>query len=630
MFNIALVGNPNTGKTTLFNTLTKSNEKASNWHGVTVDVKSKKYKFNECEFCVYDTPGVYLLDGAVAEEKTTKEWLTSNKCDLIVNICDANNFKRNFALTEELLKLSVNVIVAVNMSAECCLYDYKALSRELNCLIIEIDARKQSSVKHLKTAIFDILHNKKPQNIVKTNKKHISIDNFILKNTKSNPYKVNDKIDSIVLNKIVFISLFILALVFIFYTVFNGLGMVISNITNAIFNKIIQKMQKIILCVNINNITKSLLFDAILGSFATVVSFLPQVLLLMFFINLLEDIGFMSRVAFMLDGPMKKIGLSGKSLFSIFMGYGCTTSAVISSRNLQDDKIRKRTILLLPYSSCSAKLPIFLLLSSLFFKRYKFLFVLGLYLFSIIVQIIYAVILNKIRKIESSICLFEMPKYRLPNFKKIFLDSFKVFKEFIFKIGSLLLIFGVLVWLLQNFDLKFNFLNGKKFSSSILYRFANVITPFFKPVGLDNPAIISALFFGLIAKEFLLVGLAMMNGVIGDISFLGASLITKASVCYFTPISSIVFLVFVLLYSPCFSCLSSIASEVDLKTAVFVFVTQFLIAYLAAFIVKQALENLKAFLFALIIIILAIILLTMLKSKCKSNCKGNCDACRNT
>ena len=170
MYKLTLIGNPNTGKTTLYNTLTKSNEKASNWHGVTVGIKTKSYKFKDEEFCVTDTPGVYLLDGAIAEEKITSDWLFKND-DLIINICDANNLRRNFILTAELLKMGREIIIAVNMSNEVKLYDYELISKELNCQIIEIDARKKKSIEKLKNAIYEKLVNKKPQKTYKINKK---------------------------------------------------------------------------------------------------------------------------------------------------------------------------------------------------------------------------------------------------------------------------------------------------------------------------------------------------------------------------------------------------------------------------------------------------------------------------
>ena len=628
VYKIILVGNPNTGKTTLFNSLTKSDEKASNWHGVTVGIKSKKYMYRGDEFFVSDTPGVYSLDGSVAEEKITADYLEKHKEDLIVNICDANNIKRNLMLTKELLNLGYKVLLAVNMSQEVCLCDYEQLSGSLNCDIVEIDARKKKSVDKLKDKIYCVLSNKKPQKIIKINKKPHSNNNFNVNFNNINPYKRSDSIDKTILNKYIFIPFFLLCLFAVFFIVFGAVGSCFSNIINMLFNKIMDKMRKIILCTNINNMIKILLIDGILGSFASVASFFPQVLLLMFFINFLEDIGLMSRVAFMLDGIMKKIGLSGKSLFSLFMGYGCTTSAVVSTRNIENIKCRKRTVMLLPFSTCSAKLPIFLTISSLFFKKHQYLFILGLYIFAIVVQIVYASLLNKFSKVKEEYLLIEMPKYRVPNLKKILTDTFRVFKEFILKTGGLIFVFGVLIWVLQNFDLSFNFLNGQDFTNSILYNLAEFVTPIFKPLGLGNPAIVIALIFGLIAKEMLLLALAMMNGVLGDISLLSLSLMNPTSVCYFTKISSIVFLVFVLLYSPCVSCVSSMRNEIGVKSAGLIFISQFILAYIVSLIIKILLNNIDFLFWIIVIIVLANILLLMLKFNYKGRCKGNCDACR--
>ena len=236
--------------------------------------------------------------------------------------------------------------------------------------------------------------------------------------------------------------------------------------------------------------------------------------------------------------------------------------------------------------------------------------------------------LNKFSKTKEDYFLIEMPKYRLPNLKKIFIDTFRIFKDFVFKVGGLIIVFGILIWMLQNFDLSFNFLNGHGFTNSIIYRIAELISPIFKPLGLGNPAIVIALIFGLVAKEMLIVAFAIMNGVVGDVMLLSLSLASPASICCFTNISSIVFLVFVLLYSPCFSCVSSMRNEVGVKLSVLVFVVQFIIAYFVSFVVKLLLENSQFLFWLIMFIVIAIMLLLMLKFKHKRECKGNCNACR--
>lgn len=627
MDKVILVGNPNTGKTTLFNSLTKSTEKASNWHGVTVEAKIKRYKYKGKEVSVADVPGMYSLFGFSNEEKIASEYLKAHKNNLIVNICDANNLKRNIFLTLELVNSGYNVIVAVNMCNEVKLYDYDKLSKALGVKFVEIDARKHKSVDKLKYEIFKYYSLQKVQKIHKTIKKDINIDDFKIENNK-NSYKINDKVDKILLNKWLFLPLFCLSLVFIFYVVYGPFGGTISSFFSMIFNKIMDFLQKIIYCINMPIYIKKLLSEGVFGAIETLISFIPQILLLMFFINLLEDIGFMSRVAFMLDGFMRKLGLTGKSLFSLMMGYGCTTTAILTTRNLENENLRKRTILLLPYASCSAKLPIFLTIASLFFERYKFLFVFALYIFAVLIQIIMAVIIKKIIPQNQDVFILEMPKYRAPYLKKILTDSFVTLKDFLSKTVSLLIVSSVLIWFLRSFDMQFRFLNGKFFESSILYFLASKISFVFAPLGLDNCGIVVALIFGLVAKELLVVGLAMINGVGGSLELLSASLVSSSSVCYFSLNSSIVFLVFILLYSPCFSAIISIKNELGIKYSLFVLVHQFLVAYVISLLVNLILVHVKLPILAITMIVLALIgFFVLILKKQKKHCRGNCYEC---
>ena len=393
-------------------------------------------------------------------------------------------------------------------------------------------------------------------------------------------------------------------------------------------NKIFNILRKIINCTNINNVIKIFICDGVLGTIESVFSFIPQILIMLFLLNILEDVGLMSRVAFMFDGVMKKIGLNGKALFSLFLGYGCTTTAVLTTRNLENTRLRKRTVLLLPFSSCSAKLPVFLVLSSLFFEKYKYLFVFGLYIFSVFVSILVALFFNRFDNDYENVFLLEMPKLRVPGLKKTFFDSMKVLKEFVLKVGVLILFFGSTVWLLQNISTSFKFLNGKNFEMSLLYKFSELISPIFKFVGIENVGVVASLLLGLIAKEMIIVGFAMMNGVGGSLANLTTSLLSSTAVCNFTLTSSIVFLIFVLLYSPCFSALATIKSEMGLKTALIVFAFQFMIAYFVSFIVYRFILNPNWVLLLICVIVLDILFVLVLKSKKKKYCRGNCNACR--
>ncbi len=632
MHEIILVGNPNSGKTTLFNTLTKSFEKVSNWHGVTVGVVSKEMKLDHEKIILTDIPGIYSLDGFSSEERIACDYLKKHRSALVVNVCDANNMERGLRLTNDLLMCGYNVIVAVNMFGEACLFDYDKMAVDYGVGFVEIDARSKQGVFNLKLAIIDNFQYKKLQKYNKINTKQSNYYDFINKYKNSgveNPYNKSDKIDRIILNKYLFIFIFISCLFFIFYITFGAIGGGFSAIINNIFNKIANILRKIILCTNINNNIKTLLCDGVINSFLSVVSFVPQIALLMFFFNLLEEIGLMSRFAFMLDGLLKKVGLTGKSLFSLFLGSGCTTTAVLTTRNLENLNLRKRTALLVSFVPCSAKLPVFLVVVSLFFERQKYLYVFLLYMFSIVLLLIYALILKLVMPSVNDVFVLEMPKYRLPKFTKLLKDVFVVVKNFVFKVGFLVLLFGVIIWLLQNFSLSLKFLNGDNFEESILYNISKFLAPVFKPIGLGGVGIVCALLLGFFAKELIVVGFVIINEVSASGVALTQSLISASSVCSFTKVTSVVFLVFILIYSPCVSAIASIKNELGLKTAYFVAVFQFVLAYCVSFITNLILTNFNIFNILLVLIVIAIMWLFVLKLKRKTKtCRGNCCDCR--
>ncbi len=630
MHKIILVGNPNVGKTTLFNTLTRGHEKASNWHGVTVAEKQKKIKFKENEYIVVDLPGMYSMHGFSNEEKIANKFLEENKEDLIVNILDANNLERNLKLTKELIDAGLKVLIAVNMSNEIK-FDDKKLSSALGVKAISIDARKKKSVINLLNIIEDIFKDAKAKESNNRNKVYNDeiIKNIVNEIKNKNPYRISDKIDKVVLNKFAFIPIFILTVFLVFYLTFGAVGEAFSGVFNMFFNKIFEFLRKIILCTNISFVVQNFLIEGVINSISSVCSFLPQILLLTLFINFLEDIGFMSRLAFMFDGMLKKVGLTGKSLFSLMMGYGCTTSAVMTTRNLENKGLRKRTVLLLPYMSCSAKLPVFLVISSLFFEKYKYLFVFLLYIFACLISLICAIILKKFIKNEKDIFILEMPKYRLPYFKKVISDSLITAVEFLIKVGTLILFFSSALWVLQNFSPGFDYLQGTNFDKSILYVISNKLAVLFKPIGLGSAGIVASLILGIVAKELVVVGLAMINGVDGLAIGLSESLVSTSSIINFTEISSIVFLIFILLYSPCISALGAIKNEFGRKTALLVFASQFAVSYLVSLIIYQSLTSSWFIYLLACIIILDIFGVAMLKLYRKKNsCRGNCNACR--
>lgn len=610
--------------------MTNSSEKASNWHGVTVDVKKKKYKYKQNDIIVADLPGIYSLKGYSNEEMLAIDYLNKHKDNIIINICDANNIKRNLKLTCDLLNKGFKVLVIVNMNNEIKICNYEKLEKIIGTKIIPIDARKKRDINKINNYLLNYAKKYKMQNIINNNINHAQI----IKNkeifTKNNPYKITDKIDKVILNKWLFIPIFLLILFIVFFVSFGNIGCFITDTINIYLNKIANLIKILIKSVQIPLFIRCFLCEAIIDSCFSILSFLPQIVILMFFINLIEDIGLMSRFSFMFDGFLKKIGLTGKSVFSIFMGFGCSTSAVLTSRNLESERLKKSTIASIAFIPCSAKLPIFLVIASLFFENYKYLIVFALYIFSVIISIVAASIFNKKNKKNEEFFIIEMPKMRLPNLKKILKDIVFTIKEFLKKITKSILFFSIIVWILQNISIQFNYLNGENFNQSLLYFFASKVSFLFAPIGLDNVGIIVALLLGLCAKELIVVGLYVINGVEPSISALSASLLSNSSICSFSNVSSIIFLTFILLYSPCVSALSVIKSETNKKYFIKLVVIQMMVAYMVSFILYMVLTeiNYLYLIFSVILVVLLIKVVLKFKNKEKFICQGSCDACR--
>ena len=633
MNEIILVGNPNVGKTTLYNTMTKSFEKASNWHGVTVGTKTKKYNYDGEEYTVTDVPGLYSLSPYSNEEKIAKSYLESHKDHLVICICDANNLRRNIVLAHELKCSGYSVMIALNMYKEAS-YNLGKIERLTGMKIVKVDARKSKSVGVLQHEIQQYFNARKNiKNVENCNKKikNCNINEIFdtIDSARQNPYKVTDKIDAFLTKKYIFLPIFLLIILLIFYLTFGVVGSTICSMFTFVVEKLFFGISYLINSLNIAEPIKLFFTDGVLGAVLTIAGFIPQIVMMMFFLNLIEDIGLMSRVAFMFDGILKKFGLTGKSLFSIMMGYGCTASAVMTTRNLENKNLRKRTALLLPFASCTAKLPVFLVIASLFFEKYKFLIIFALYLFAIFVGLIFAKIYRKAIPDTKDVFILEMPKYRMCNMKKIFADVFVVVKDFLIKVGSMILLLCSIVWVLQNFSCSFEYLETANFERSILYAIANFIAPVFRPIGLGDVGVVAALLLGLVAKEMVVVGLAMINGVTGSISALSLSLKSATSICHFSPATSITFLIFILLYTPCISAIMSIKGEFGRKTAAYVFVCQFVISYLVAGLTSLVIYRWE-FIFVLVIALAVDIVASVViryRHK-KNNCRGNCNACR--
>lgn len=643
---VILAGNPNTGKTTLFNTLTNSFEHASNWHGVTVDVKQKQYEYAGKKFEVCDLPGLYSLDAYSKEEKIASDFIEQNRDAVVVCILDANNLKRNLFLALELKEKTPNLIFAVNMAKEVKSFDAKKLEQELGVKTLAIDARKKKSAKTLKETIADfaieqIVPNKTLEQFdmsdfeKKSKQKFQEIADLLNRiGYQQNGLYGKSKLDKIVLSKFGSFVIFTLVMGLVFFITFGTIGNTFSEKVNDIFGVLSVKLYDFFQGFIKNELLLRFINEGVIAGALSVTSFLPQIILLFACLNFLEDFGYLSRVAFMFDPFFKRLGLTGRSAFSLIMGFGCTTTAIMTSRNLDNKNLQKRTSVLLPFMSCSAKLPIFAVIASTFFAKYKALVVFSLYLFAILLMVVVALIFSKKDKEqEEQTFLLEMPKYRAPSLSKVLKNALTAGKNFIVRVGGAIVLSSVVIFMLYNFSFKFQYV-GQNSENSVLYVLAKLLSWIFKPLGFGSVGATIAIFSGFVAKEMVVSSLAIVNKV--PVDGLALSLASSSSAVWFSPISAISFLVFVLLYTPCVSACIMMKKENGRKTMWLSIGLQIGIAYLASFLVYNILSSIVkrqyGFLAGLLILValagFAVIKYLKKKNiKSVSACNGSCEAC---
>lgn len=643
---VILAGNPNTGKTTLFNTLTNSFEHASNWHGVTVDVKQKQYEYAGKKFEVCDLPGLYSLDAYSKEEKIASDFIEQNRDAVVVCILDANNLKRNLFLALELKEKTPNLIFAVNMAKEVKSFDAKKLEQELGVKTLAIDARKKKSAKTLKETIADfaieqIVPNKTLEQFdmsdfeKKSKQKFQEIADLLNRiGYQQNGLYGKSKLDKIVLSKFGSFVIFTLVMGLVFFITFGTIGNTFSEKVNDIFGVLSVKLYDFFQGFIKNELLLRFINEGVIAGALSVTSFLPQIILLFACLNFLEDFGYLSRVAFMFDPFFKRLGLTGRSAFSLIMGFGCTTTAIMTSRNLDNKNLQKRTSILLPFMSCSAKLPIFAVIASTFFAKYKALVVFSLYLFAILLMVVVALIFSKKDKEqEEQTFLLEMPKYRAPSLSKVLKNALIAGKNFIVRVGGAIVLSSVVIFMLYNFSFKFQYV-GQNSENSVLYVLAKLLSWIFNPLGFGSVGATIAIFSGFVAKEMVVSSLAIVNKV--PVDGLALSLASSSSAVWFSPIAAISFLVFVLLYTPCVSACIMMKKENGRKTMWLSIGLQIGIAYLASFLVYNILSSIVkrqyGFLAGLLILValagFAVIKYLKKKNiKSVSACNGSCEAC---
>ena len=659
----ALVGNQNSGKTTLFNQLTGSNQHVGNFPGVTVERKIGEIR-GEAGAAVVDLPGIYSLRPYSNEEIVTRDFILNEKPDGIINIVDATNIERNLYLTLQLLEMHIPMVLALNMMDEVRgnggTIDLKQLETQIGIPVVAISAIKNEGVEDLINAIGEVsgrrmypkvtdfcekgpVHRcihalshqvedhaeengmsprfaaskivegdtdvikglKLSQNELELMEHSIAemeqdsemdrnaaladmrytfiekvCENAVIKCEESKEHKRSVKIDMILTGKYFAIPSFLLIMLLIFWLTFGVIGAVLSDLLSMGIDSVAAWTDKALTAYGINPVVKSLVIDGIFAGVGSVLSFLPIIVVLFFFLSILEDSGYMARIAFVMDKPLRKIGLSGKSFVSMLIGFGCSVPAVMSSRTLSSDRDKKLTILLIPFISCSAKIPIYALFTAAFFPKHPVLVMMGLYLLGILVGLLVAIVLNHtVFRGNSMPFMMELPNYRFPSFKSVLLLMWDKAKDFLQRAFTVIFLATLIIWFLQTFDSRLNVVADSK--DSLLAMVGRYIAPIFIPLGFNDWRVATSLISGFTAKEAVVSTLSVLTGT--TMSNLSETLGT-----IFTPATAVSFLVFTLLYTPCVAAVSTIRHEMSSTwRALVVVLMQCCVAWLTACVIYQ-------------------------------------------
>ncbi len=603
---IGLIGNQNSGKTTLFNCLTGMNSKIGNWPGVTIEKKTGKVIGTNHE--IIDLPGIYSLNPYSTEEEISRKFIFEEKPDVIINIVDATSIERSLYLTTQLLELNCKIIVALNMvdklEEKGIKIDIKKLEENLGVKICPISALKRTGINELIKEIDNKTEFKRTQICDKNLEKQENIDirekiaiqryDFIEKvlsksiKRKYISENISDKLDKLFLNKILAFPIFILIMFLVYYLSVGVVGKYTVNLVESSIELFQNLVLKILLTIGTTDWINSLIIDGIITGVGAVLEFIPQLMILFLCISLLETTGYMSRIALLLDKIFRKIGLSGKCLIPFIIGSGCSVPGIMGTRIIENDDERKMTTILTPFIPCSAKLPIIALFSSYFFPQSAGLVSASLYFFAIIVIIISALLMKRfVFTNTSSTYISELPEYKMPNISYVLNDVADKVIAFLKRAGTIILICSIVIWFLLSFSFEMKFV--EKIEDSILATIGSKISFVFKPIlGVDSwEATVSAI-QGLIAKEQVASSMAVISGLSDNLENGNEIFSANGTFGFFTPVSAYAFMVFNLFSAPCFGAIGAMKHELGSFRKMFGAITfQTVLAWILATLVYQ-------------------------------------------
>ena len=657
---VGLAGNPNVGKTTVFNRLTGMRQHVGNWPGKTVEQAKGQFKHGEYDYDIIDLPGNYALSAHSIEEIVSRDFIVDDDSDVIINVVDAANLERNLYLTVQMMELGANMVLALNMNdfarKKGHIINIELMSELLGFPVVEINAKtgdgidelfniverqaanpidssaKLSYGNELKGHLFEIqelieqddalmdvpsiwtavkllekdtiviekvrksshgseifieadkvskhLHDvyKESAEEVVANSRYAFIDGLMAEAVERPSVEretTTDKIDKIITNRILAIPIFIVLMYFMFEVTY-GLGAPFQELIEQGF----RMLSGFVAGYIPNQYLSSFICDAVIGGVGGVISFLPIIIIIFLFLSILEDCGYLARAAFTLDIFMHKlVGLHGKAFIPMILGFGCGVPAIMATRTLENEKDRMLAMMLVPFMSCTARLPIYAIFIGAFFKEHNGIILLSIYILGIIVALIVAAILKRtLFRGLSTPFVMELPTYKVPSLKGVILHTWEKVKGFLRKAGTVILACSIVLWALSIFPL------GVKYGSadSYLGMIGNFISPVFAPLGFGTWQAAVAIIAGLAAKEVIVSTFGTLAGMEGD----DESGITHLIHDTFTPLSAYSFMAFTLLYTPCFGTIGAIRHETNgYKWALVMCAITIITAYVVSFLI---------------------------------------------